>query len=33
VQAIQYNGDTVLTPNRAIIAELMTQVFGADYSK
>jgi len=33
VQAIQYNGDTVLTPNRAIIAELLTQVFGADYSR
>ncbi len=32
-QAVQYNGDTVLTPNRAIIGELMTQVFGPDYSR
>lgn len=33
IQATQYNGDTVLTPNRAKIGELMAQVFGADYSR
>ncbi len=33
LQAIQYNGDTVVTPNRAKLTELMTQVFGANYGK
>jgi polyisoprenyl-teichoic acid--peptidoglycan teichoic acid transferase len=33
IQATQYNGETVLTPNRAKIGELMIQVFGADYSR
>jgi polyisoprenyl-teichoic acid--peptidoglycan teichoic acid transferase len=33
IQAMQYNGETVLTPNRARIGELMAQVFGADYSR
>jgi LCP family protein required for cell wall assembly len=31
--ATQYNGDTVLTPNRALLGELLTQVFGPDYNR
>jgi polyisoprenyl-teichoic acid--peptidoglycan teichoic acid transferase len=33
LQAIQYNGQTVVTPNRAKLIELMSQVFGTDYGK
>ena len=33
VLATQFNGDTVLTPNRALLGELLTQVFGAGYSR
>jgi LCP family protein required for cell wall assembly len=33
VQAVQYNGDSVLTPNRTVIGQLMAQVFGPDYNK
>jgi polyisoprenyl-teichoic acid--peptidoglycan teichoic acid transferase len=32
-QAVPYQGETVVTPNRARIGELMTQVFGPDYSR
>jgi LCP family protein required for cell wall assembly len=32
-QAVQYQGETVVTPNRARIGELMTQLFGPDYSR
>jgi LCP family protein required for cell wall assembly len=32
-QAVQYQGETVITPNRARIGELMTQLFGPDYSR
>jgi len=31
--AINYNGDTVVVLNRQTIGQLMTQIFGADYSK
>jgi polyisoprenyl-teichoic acid--peptidoglycan teichoic acid transferase len=33
IQAIPYQGDTALTPNRSTIGQLMSQVFGSDYSK
>jgi polyisoprenyl-teichoic acid--peptidoglycan teichoic acid transferase len=33
IQATQYNGETVLTVNRASIGELMSQLFGPDYSR
>ncbi len=33
VLATQFNGDTVLTPNRALLGELLTQVFGPGYNR
>lgn len=33
VQAIQYQGNAVVIPNRSTIAALMAQVFGPDYSR
>jgi LCP family protein required for cell wall assembly len=33
VLATQFNGDTVLTPNRALLGDLLTQVFGPDYNR
>ncbi|MHB8629552.1 MAG: LCP family protein [Aggregatilineales bacterium] len=33
VRPIQWQGDTVLTPDRTLLAALMTQVFGADYAR
>jgi len=32
-RAMAWNGDTVVTPNRQNIGELMTQIFGANYDK
>jgi LCP family protein required for cell wall assembly len=33
LQAVQYNGDAVVIPNRSTIGQLMAQVFGTDYSR
>jgi hypothetical protein len=33
VRSIQYQDQSVLTVDRTIITELMTQIFGADYGK
>jgi LCP family protein required for cell wall assembly len=33
LEARQYNGETIVTPNRNTIGQLMTQVFGEDYNK
>jgi LCP family protein required for cell wall assembly len=33
ILATQFNGDTILTPNRALLGELLTQVFGPGYNR
>ncbi len=33
IQAVQYNGDSVMTPNRNLLSQLMSQVFGPNYSR
>ncbi len=33
LQAVQYDGDSVVIPNRSTIGQLMAQVYGADYSR